>query len=118
MESYGAITTEPAYDGYGVILRPGDMAHFVTERASLTLEAQRTLDRVCQFIRSKKGGQLERLATAAWIRTREGKQDTEAVATRLHQLKPHISLTEAREADQELLTFLQQGSCTGIRNVE
>jgi uncharacterized protein YwgA len=107
MKSYGAITVQPAYDGYGVILRPCDMADFVKRRAPLTAETRSGIDRVCRFIQAKNVGQLERLATAAWIRTREGVEDPDAVAERLNQLKPHISVKEARDADAELLTFLR-----------
>jgi hypothetical protein len=107
MKSYGALLVQPAYDGFGVILRPGDMAGFVKARAPLTARTQQGIDRICDFIRSKNVGQLERLATAAWIRTREGIEDSDVVAERLNQLKPHVSLRDAREADREFVTFLQ-----------
>lgn len=106
MKSYGATKVEPALDGYGVILSPGDMASFAQQRASLpehTLEAVR---RVCHFLRYKNVNHLERLATAAWIRIREGIQDSDEVARRLNELKPHISLAEARQADDEARSFL------------
>jgi hypothetical protein len=61
------------------------------------------IERICRFIQGKNVGQLERLATAAWIRTEEGIRDTDAVATRLNHLKPHVGLRQAREADEELL---------------
>jgi hypothetical protein len=107
MKSYGAITVEPAYDGYGVMLRPGGMASFVKEQAPLTVETQQGIDRVCRFVQGKNVGQLERFATAAWIRTREGVEDPDAVAVRLNELKPHVSVREGRDADRELLAFLQ-----------
>jgi len=107
MKSYGAITVQPAYDGYGMLLRPGDMAAFVKQIAPLPVEAKQGIDRVCRFIKSKNVWQLERLATAAWIRTRENTEDSDAVAIRLNVLKPHISVSEAREADRELVTFMQ-----------
>jgi uncharacterized protein YwgA len=108
MTSYGGITAEPALDGYGVMLSPGEMAEFVKRRASLTPKIERAIDHVCRFIGPKNVVQLERLATAAWIRTRERIKDHDAVAARLHELKPHISLAEAQKADQDLLTFLGQ----------
>ena len=107
MQSYAAITVQPAYDGYGVLLRAGDNAEFVKKTAPLSTGAQQGIDRVCQFIQSKNVGQLERLATAAWIRTRELTEDPDTVALRLNQLKPHISVKEAREADCELVAFMQ-----------
>jgi hypothetical protein len=83
------------------------MASFVKQRATLPNETHVALEQVCRFIRYKNAGQLERLVTAAWIRTREGLQDTDEVAERLHQLKPHISVAEAREADREVVAFLE-----------
>jgi len=106
MQSYGAVVVEPAFDGYGVILKPGEMASFAKLHAPLSDAEGEVIDRVCRFIRAKNVGQLERLATAAWIRTREAVEDPDEVAERLHQLKPHISLVEAREADQEVVAFL------------
>jgi hypothetical protein len=108
MRSYSGVTAEPADDGYGVILSPGEMGTFVKKRAPLPPKTDRALDDVCRFIKSKNVGELERLATAAWIRTREGVRDRDAVAARLNELKPHVSLEQARESDEELLTFLGQ----------
>jgi len=107
MKSYEATTVEPAFDGYGVILSPGDMASFAKQRAPLSAETLQAIERVCQFLRHRNVGYLERLATAAWIRTREGIQDPDAVARRLNDLKPHISLAEARQADEEVRAFLE-----------
>jgi hypothetical protein len=107
MKSYGAIVVQPAYDGYGVLLRPGPMASFVKQHSPLSAQTQEGLDRVAAFIQSKNVGQLERLATAAWIRTQEAIEDPDAVAVRLNELKPHVSLRQAREADEELVAFLR-----------
>jgi hypothetical protein len=107
MKSYGATEVEPAFDGYGVLLSPAKMASFVKQRATLPDETHAAIEEVCRFIRFKNVGQLERLVTAAWIRTREGLQDTDEVAKRLHQLKPHISVAEAREADREVVVLLE-----------
>jgi uncharacterized protein YwgA len=107
MKSYGAVEVEPAFDGYGVTLSPGRMASFVKERVSLPDEALNGIKRVCHFLRHKNVNRLERLATAAWIRKRLGIEDSEAVARKLSELKPHISLQEAREADDEVQAFLE-----------
>jgi len=107
MKSYGAILVEPAFDGYGVRLTPGENADYVKHQAPLAADELATLERVCRFIRHKNVSQLERLATAAWIRHEEAIEDTEEVAIRLNQLKPHISLPEAREADRDIAEFLQ-----------
>jgi len=107
MKSYGGAEMEPAFDGYGVLLSPGKMASFVKQRVELSDETLRALQHVCEFLQFKNVGQLERLATAAWIRTREGITDPDEVARRLHELKPHISQAEARVADREVSALLQ-----------
>ncbi len=106
MKSYGAVALDPAFDGYGVLLRPAEKADFVRERGPLRAETSHGIDAVCRFIEGKNVGQLERLATAAWIRTQEGIREPDAVASRLHRLKPHVSLHQAREADEELAGLL------------
>ncbi len=106
MQSYGAITVEPAFDGYGVILKPGEMAPFVRAQAPLSPVEVRGIQRVCQFVQSKNVSQLERLATAAWIRTFLRIHEPEAVAQKLNALKPHIPLTDAYEADRDVIAFL------------
>ncbi len=50
--------------------------------------------------------ELERLATAVWIRNREHVTDPREVAQRIHELKPHISLPDAEEADRLVTTAL------------
>jgi hypothetical protein len=107
MQSYRAIKVSPAHDGYGVILRLDAMANFVKKQARLSPETEQGVERICEFIRSKNVSDLERLATAAWIRRRERINESDAVAARLHKLKPHVSLNQARAADQDLRTFLQ-----------
>jgi hypothetical protein len=105
MASYGAITVEPAFDGYGVVLSLGPMADYLKQRVALPADTEQAIERVCRFIGSKTAGQLERLATAAWIRTQEAIDDPDAVAIRLHELKPHISIADAFQANRELMSF-------------
>ena len=107
MKSYGAIEVEPAFDGYGVRLSPGVNASYLKQQATLLPEEQAMVERVCRFIRHKNVSLLERLATAAWIRKEEGIVDSDEIAQRLNELKPHIGLPDAREADREIVRFLQ-----------
>ncbi len=107
MKSYGAAEVEPAFDGYGVLLSPGKNAPFAERHGSLSADTIQGIDRVSEFLRYRNASQLERLATAAWIRTREEITDADQVARRLHELKPHVSLEEARKADDEVRVFLE-----------
>ena len=108
MKTYAAITSEPALEGYGVIICPGENASWPKERAPLAPEEESAVERVCAFVRQKNVLQLEKIATAAWIRTQEGIQDSQRVAARLHELKPHVSLDDALQADSELITISER----------
>lgn len=105
MKSYGAMQAEPV-SGFGVILSPGPTASLVKDRAALPDEIKPNINRISKFIGKRNVIELERLATAAWIRTREGMDDPVQAATRLHELKPHIQITEAEEAGKELHSLL------------
>lgn len=102
MRSYGAIALEPIL-GYGVMLQRGQMADFVKREASLRPEEECAIREVCQFVGRKVVAELEKVATAAWIRSREGLTVPDSIAHRLHFLKPHISIDEARLADRQLV---------------
>ena len=99
MQSYGAIAVELNGDGYGVVLRPDDMASFVQTLETLSPEERQGIDAVCKFVGSRNVTDLERLATASWIRRQEGVTQPPEVARRLHSLKPHVSIEEAERAD-------------------
>jgi hypothetical protein len=106
MLSYAAITSEPDPNGFGVVLKPGPGVNFVDCGAPLGKDEEAQVERICQFVGKRNISDLERLATAAWIREQEGIRDTHTVACRLNQLKPHVSVPEAERADEELLELL------------
>jgi hypothetical protein len=62
---------------------------------------------ICHFVGRKGVVELEPLATAVWIRTREGIVQSDKVAVRLHELKPHVRLQDAENADREALKLLE-----------
>lgn len=106
MESYGAIAIEPV-PGYGVTITPGPMAEYVRAKVQLGTKEQRAMAKVCKFAGSRNVANLERLATAAWIRKKEGRTKDNDVACRLNEIKPHISVEQAKVADQELQVLLR-----------
>lgn len=114
MKSYAAISATPVYD-YGMDLRPGDMATYVREKSPLKRETARMIERVCRFVRLKTVSELERIATAAWLRKRNRVRARSRVAEHLHELKPHISTDEAARADEELLKLLRPPRKQGRR---
>jgi uncharacterized protein YwgA len=108
MQAYGAIKMEPAHDGYGVLFIPDEMADYLKKKVPISQATRKGLEKVSSFMKSKNVADLERVATAAWIRTCEGEKDNDAVSARLHELKPHISLNDAYKADEEVRQFLDE----------
>jgi uncharacterized protein YwgA len=105
MKSYGAISQTPVA-GYGVVLNLGENAEFVKKRSSLSPTEQESIARIAQFVGKKNVADLEKEATVAWIRNRENIRDTQAVAERIHDLKPHIPVADAAVADRTVTTQL------------
>ena len=105
MKSYAAITALPVPDYYGVVLRRAQNADYVNQVASLDDTTKEAIERICAFIGKSDVKELEKLATAAWIRAKEGIQEPELVAERLHELKPHISVANSLEADEKIRTM-------------
>jgi uncharacterized protein YwgA len=109
MQSYGALMVEPNAQGYGVVLKANEAAKLVQENASLSEEESHAIDEVCRFVGSRTVTDLERLATASWIRCQENVTNPAQVAERLHLLKPHVSIAEAERADREVAKWLSSG---------
>jgi uncharacterized protein YwgA len=107
MESYAAIASETVESGYGVILRPGRNAEFVRQSHSLADSEVDAIEKVARFVGRRNVADLERLASAVWIRSREGLDDSRSVAERMHQLKPHVSIADAEIADHEISLLFQ-----------
>jgi hypothetical protein len=106
MKSYAALNSDTVEGWYGVRLSPGMNASLVKRVAPLPDATQEAIEFVCRFVGNKGVVELERLATAVWIRTRECIVDSEKVALRLHQLKPHVAVHDAENADREARNLL------------
>ncbi|MCA9049586.1 MAG: hypothetical protein KDA89_12705 [Planctomycetaceae bacterium] len=104
MKSYAAVNfvvKRPFGESFSV----GAGAEFVKQHA-LSIDEAHAVEKICKFVGQRGVMDLERIATAAWIRKREGLQDRQKVAERLHQLKPHVSVEQAIAADCELAPLL------------
>jgi len=108
MKGYAAVVSE-SVPGYGVMLRAGEMAGFVKRQAPLSDQEKEAIERVSAFVGGGNVIELERIATAAWIRTREKIQDADRVVARLHELKPHVSMQEAAAAARRVALLLGSG---------
>jgi uncharacterized protein YwgA len=105
MRSYGAIESK-SVASYGVTLKPSQNAGWLEAQEILTPDQEQQIEQMCGFVKARNVTELERLATAAWIRTQEHITDPERIAGRLHELKPHISVAEALQADNEIASIL------------
>lgn len=89
-------------DQYGPSYIPGKLQDYLRSRFPKTMERY---EEETSFIASRLGckgvKELERLATALFVREEGKKSDSEAVK-RITQLKPHISEWEARAAVDEV----------------
>jgi hypothetical protein len=106
MKSYAALNCDTAERWHGVRLSPGMNTPFVKRAAPLPDTTQKAIELACHFVGTKGVVELEPLATAVWIRTREHVVDPEKVALRLHQLKPHVAVHDAQSADREARNLL------------
>jgi hypothetical protein len=115
MKSYSALKSDTVEGWYGAVLSPGTNAPLVKRLSPLPGATQEAVEFICRSVGRKKVNELEPLATAAWIRTREGVVDPYKVAERLLQLKPHVGIRMAEEADREARKILDSaGSVVGI----
>lgn len=89
---------------YGPKLKPGEMSGKVRELYPKTLaKYEQHVKFVADNLADSDVKALERLATALFV-TREGASGAavDARAVRLNQIKPHVSLEEARQAVEDI----------------
>ncbi len=105
MRSYGAVETDHI-GKYGPRLRPGPGESFLA-RVQLPEEVRSEIVRAAEFVGTRTVTGLEAVVTAAWIAKTEQLDDSDAVATKLVKLKPHISQPDAQSASSEALKYLR-----------
>ncbi len=81
---------------------------FTRETESLIEQCRPRIEFVAEKLANKNVSQLERIATAFLVYDREGLDDDEAVAWRINQLKPHVSIEKAKEAIIEAKKILTE----------
>jgi hypothetical protein len=85
----------------------GDMADFPAQQTPLSKAEQKAIQDVCAFVGSRNVAELEKLATASWITTREHLSTPHEVARRLNRLKPHVPIADAERAYLEVSNWLR-----------
>ncbi len=107
MESYGAVVVVPQRP-YGPTLKTGDGAKFPRKLGGVTEASLLKVKAVARFVDERSVFALEALATAVWIRVKEDLNDTSTVTTRLRELKPHLSETDAATGVADSIIFLSK----------
>ncbi|MFA7462987.1 MAG: hypothetical protein WCY59_07585 [Anaerovoracaceae bacterium] len=88
---------------YGPCYVPGELAGPLRERYPKTIARYANeVECVAQWLGDKGVADLERVATALYIRKKASDTDEDERARRIHDLKPHISISDARAAIREV----------------
>jgi uncharacterized protein YwgA len=74
----------------------------------------RRIEFVAERLGNKGVADLERLATALFVLKERGGQNWSGLETRIHELKPHVSPSQAALAVQELRTMVEDGRQLGL----
>ena len=92
------LDVEPRYP-YGPSFTLGQRGDQYSDRIS---EYDHAMQFVSQELSAKEARELERLSTAFFVQSREPGSNDNEVASRVTELKPHISSTAARDAVEEV----------------
>jgi len=88
---------------YGPCYVPGELAGSLLERYPKTIARYaKEVEFVAQRLGGKGVADLERVATALYIRKEAGDTDVSERARQITKLKPHISLSDAQAAIREV----------------
>ena len=99
MRADGLVETEQVR-GYGPRLRvtEGGERQLLKRWPKTVSSYRRRLSFVAKRFGDKGVGELERLATALWVRREHPDATVEEQARRLHEIKPHVGVDRAQEA--------------------
>lgn len=109
MMSYDALQMIPQGQ-YGPSLKPGQGSGFPTafHSADVADTTLKMIEQTAEFVGASTVIELESLATATWIRTRENVKEDSSVFARLRELKPHLAESVAKDGVLKSKTFLRK----------
>ncbi len=103
MQADGLLELAVKREGYGPTYVPTSFSERFLERfPNTTARYAKQIRFIADELSDKGVAELERLATAFFIADREGIGDVAERAQRLVELKPHVTLPEARSACQQV----------------
>lgn len=96
--------------GYGPSLRPTDNARAMVRRYQGTVDgAQPGIEFVAKHVGDRDVAELERLGTALYVARRKKPDGSiEVQAQEIHQLKPHVTLEDARKAIKTVRSWQEE----------
>jgi uncharacterized protein YwgA len=104
---YGLIDLIPRPLPYGPSLVPTQAASKLRgSMEGIVHQYQGSIQKVVEIIDRKGVAELESLATALYIRQTEGLSESKEIATKLKELKPHVSSANAKSAAAEMNQIL------------
>lgn len=104
MRADGVLRIEPRNPPYGPSLLPTERAEKLrSDRRAFLDQFAAKLDFITDLVATKSVVELERLATAFYVTREQPEQaSVDARAARLHELKSHVSLEQAKRALQTI----------------
>ena len=97
---------QPAPYGESLLVAPLGRQMLESHKSDITLY-EKQIEYVAKIINNQGVKDLERLATAFYVRNTCGKISLEEQVNQLRQFKPHITEEEARQAVQEIDKIVQ-----------
>lgn len=94
---------------YGVRILPGNNAELVFQKFSAASDPyKQQITFVAQKIGPKSVSELEKIATALWVKLENPGANSLILSTELTGLKPHVSTEEANKALEELNRLMSE----------
>ena len=93
---------------YGPSYVPGRRASLLAASAATPENLERRIEFVARRIAPRPVAELEVLATALYTRKEMRGSSDEVLAQRIHELKPHVSVSRASEALTQLRVLVQE----------
>ncbi|PTX16350.1 hypothetical protein SAMN04488598_10723 [Halanaerobium congolense] len=94
---------------FGASFKPSKRADLLENKYNnLIREYDRELSFVVDRLANKSVKELEKVATALYVRNTEGITDNFKIAKKIVKLKPHVSLEDAQSAAEELSGYISE----------
>jgi uncharacterized protein YwgA len=94
---------------YAATFEPGEQVSYLEKNLPRTIEAYRkAVDFAVKNLGPRGVKQLEPLATALYFTVQGGDRSVDARAIKIREVKPHISLQEARESVEQIDRWQEQ----------